>query len=124
MSKHGSRLDDAIGVLLSDACADIVDLVLCARGGVVEAHARAGAVGFTKDGVVWERGRNPLDRQDTAAFSPLPDEMANVRPSTERNHYPHAYDNAAHLFDDPREKAVRDACYACIAELTGNKRVA
>lgn len=29
-----------------------------------------------------------------------------------------------HLFDDPREKAVRDACYTCIGELTGSKRVA
>jgi CubicO group peptidase (beta-lactamase class C family) len=29
-----------------------------------------------------------------------------------------------HLFDDPREKAVRDACYACLAEFRETKRVA
>lgn len=29
-----------------------------------------------------------------------------------------------HLFDDPREKAVRDACYDCLAALGASKRVA
>jgi CubicO group peptidase (beta-lactamase class C family) len=28
------------------------------------------------------------------------------------------------LFDDPREKAVRDACYDCLAALRSHKRVA
>jgi CubicO group peptidase (beta-lactamase class C family) len=28
------------------------------------------------------------------------------------------------LFDDPREKAVRDACYDCLAALKGHRRVA
>ena len=28
------------------------------------------------------------------------------------------------IFDDPREKALRDACYGCLAALRGNKRVA
>ncbi|MGZ4211886.1 MAG: alkaline phosphatase family protein [Actinomycetota bacterium] len=98
-----SLIDDALGVLLSDEQAAIVDLVLLARDGAIEAQARDGAVGFTRNGeVLWERGRNPLDRQDAHAFSPLHDELANVRPPTEENHYPHAYDNAAQLFDDPR----------------------
>ena len=28
------------------------------------------------------------------------------------------------LFDDPREKAVREACYRCIAALSPSRRVA
>ena len=48
-----------------------VDLVLCSREGTVEAHARDGACGFTPEGLVWERGRNPLANQDPGAFAPL-----------------------------------------------------
>jgi phosphonoacetate hydrolase len=96
------HIDDALGVLLSDELAHVVDLVLLKRDGVVEAHARAGAVGFTSTGAEWVRGTNPLERQDPGAFSPLDDELRNVRPNTAANHYPHAYDNAAHLFEDPR----------------------
>jgi phosphonoacetate hydrolase len=103
MVDRDALVDDALAVLLADGQAAIVDLVLCARDGVIEAHGRDGAVGFTRDGaVVWERGRNPLDRQDASAFSPLDDEMQNVRPQAGQNHYPHAYDNAAQLFDDAR----------------------
>ena len=100
---RSESIDAALGVLLSDEQADIVDLVLCARGGVVEAHARDGSVGFTRDGTVaFEKGRNPLAAQDAGAFSPLADEMQHVRPTNETNHYPYAYDNAGQLFDDPR----------------------
>jgi phosphonoacetate hydrolase len=100
---RSSLIDDALAVLLADEQAAIVDLVLCARDGVIEAHARDGSVGFTRDGTVtFQRGRNPLERQDASAFSPLDDELKNVRPTTEKNHYPYAYDNAAQLFDDPR----------------------
>jgi len=96
-------IDDALAVLLSDEQAGIVDLVLCARDGVIEGHARAGSVGFDRDGsVAFKRGENPLERQDPSAFSPLEDETRNVRPTNETNHYPFAFDNVAHLFDDPR----------------------
>lgn len=96
----GARIDDALGVLLGDDLAHVVDLVLCARGGVVEAHARSGSVGFTADGPVWTRGRNPIERQDPSTFSPLRSEFASLRPANEDNHYPFAYDNCAHLFEN------------------------
>lgn len=97
-----SRLDDAIGVLTSEACDEIVEMVLCARDGVVEAHAPDGSVWFTAQGPVRVRGRNPLERQDPSAMSPLDDERAALRPARTDNHYPFAYDNIAHLFEDPR----------------------
>lgn len=96
------RLDDAIAVLTSDACDPIVEMVLCARDGAVEAHAPDGSVRFTADGPVQVRGRNPLGRQDPGAMSPLQAERAAPRLSRTQNHYPFAYDNIAHLFDDPR----------------------
>src|SRR5438132_2271363 len=100
---RSSLIDDALAVLLADEQAAIVDLVLCGRDGVVEAHARDGSVGFQRDGtIVFQKGRNPLEKQNPSAFSPLDDEMKNRRPATERNHYPYAFDNAAQLFDDPR----------------------
>jgi phosphonoacetate hydrolase len=95
-------IDAALSVLLSDELAHVVDMVLCAREGVIEAHARDGACGFTARGVAWERGRNPLGAQDPSAFAPLDAELASLRPSNAINHYPFAYDNAAHLFDDAR----------------------
>src|SRR5438309_3668562 len=100
---RSASIDRALDILLSDEQASIVDLVLCARDGAVEAHARDGSVSFTRGGEVTSvKGRNPLERQDASAFSPLDDEMKNVRPTTEHNHYPYAYDNAGQLFDDPR----------------------
>ncbi|TML78053.1 MAG: hypothetical protein E6G04_08660 [Actinobacteria bacterium] len=100
---RSASIDAALAVLLSDEQAAIVDLVLCARDGVVEAHARDGSVGFKRDGTVtFQNGRNPLAAQDPGAFSPLAEEMQHVRPTNENNHYPYAYDNAAQLFDDPR----------------------
>src|SRR5438874_11543508 len=100
---RSASIDAALAVLLSDEQAAIVDLVLCARDGVVEAHARDGSVGFKRDGTVtFENGRNPLASQDPGAFSPLADEIEHVRPTNDTNHYPYAYDNAAQLFDDPR----------------------
>jgi len=95
-------IDDALGVLLADELAHVVDLVLLKRDGVVEAHARGGSVGFTATGPEWVRGENPLARQDPASFSPLDDELRNMRPETKGNVYPHAYDNSAQLFEDPR----------------------
>lgn len=100
-------LDDALAVLLADDLAHVVELVLCRRDGVTEAHSRGGSCGFTRDGVAWLSGENPLARQDPAAFSPLADELAHIRPArAQDNVYPFAYDNAAHLFDDPRAPDV------------------
>lgn len=95
-------LDRALEVLLDGSLRDVVDMVLCARDGVVEAHAHGGSAGFDRNGTRWVRGRDPLARQNPAAFSPLDDELANIRPANDRNHYPYAYDSAAQLFADPR----------------------
>ncbi|HVL89669.1 MAG TPA: alkaline phosphatase family protein [Actinomycetota bacterium] len=95
------RLDDAIAILTGDECDGIVDLVLCMRNGIVEAHARDGMVAFTAQGPLHMNGRNPLEHGDPGAMSPLEAERANVRPSNRANHYPFAYDNIAHLFDHP-----------------------
>ena len=100
---RSASIDRALDILLSDEQASIVDLVLCARDGVVEAHAHDGSVSFTRRGEVTSvKGRNPLERQNASAFSPLDEEMHHVRPTNETNEYPYAYDNAAQLFDDPR----------------------
>ena len=77
---RSALIDDALAVLLSDEQAAIVDLVLCGRDGVVEAHARDGSVGFQRDGtIVFQKGRNPLEKLDPSEFSPLDDEMKNRR---------------------------------------------
>lgn len=96
------RIDDALAVLLSDELAPIVELVLCRRDGLTEAHGAPGSVGFEASGPRWTRGEDPLARQDAGAFAPLSDELASIRPCATANHYPFAYDNAAQLFDDPR----------------------
>lgn len=100
--KGNRDLDRALEVLLDERLAHVVDLVLCARDGEVQAHAREGSCGFTSDGAIWSKGRNPIERQDPSAFSPLEAELASLRPTNGTNHYPFAYDNAAQLFDDPR----------------------
>src|SRR5438132_119804 len=101
---RSSLIDDALAVLLSDEQAAIVDLVLCARDGTVEAHARDGSVGFQRDGtIVFQKGRNPLEKQDPSAFSPLDDEMQHVRPSNETNEYPYANANVLYAMADAGE---------------------
>ena len=94
--------DRALEVLLGDELADVVDMVFLSRDGELEAHARDGSVGFGAGGVRWTRGRDPLARQNPAAFSPLDAERSGVRPSNADNHYPYAYTSVAQLFDDPR----------------------
>ncbi|TMK17688.1 MAG: nucleotide pyrophosphatase [Actinobacteria bacterium] len=94
--------DRALEVLLGDALAGIVDVVLLARDGELEAHARGGSVGFTAEGLRWVKGRDPLARQDVAAFTPLADELAGRRPANATNSYPYAYASVAQLFEDPR----------------------
>ncbi len=98
----GSLRERALEVLLGDELADVVDLVLLARDGEIEAHARGGSVGFTAEGVRWVNGRDPLARQDVEAFTPLDAELAGRRPMNEQNQYPYAYTSVAQLFEDPR----------------------
>jgi phosphonoacetate hydrolase len=97
-----SGTERALEVLLDDSLAGVVDMVVLTRDGEVEAHARGGSVGFTAAGPTWVRERNPLARQDPGALTPLEAELAALRPSNEDNHYPHAYESLAQLFDDPR----------------------
>ncbi|MBI4728614.1 MAG: alkaline phosphatase family protein [Acidobacteria bacterium] len=94
--------DRALEVLLGDSLRHVVDLVLRARDGLVEAHAADGSVGFDAAGARWVRGRNPLERRDPSAFSPLSEEIANLHPGNRANHYPLAYESASQLFADPR----------------------
>jgi phosphonoacetate hydrolase len=94
--------DRALEVLLGDDLAEVVDMVLLARDGEVEAHARDGSVTFTAAGPSWVKGRDPIARQDVAAFTPLSDELAGRRPRNDENRYPYAYSSVAQLFDDPR----------------------
>ena len=94
--------DRALEVLLGDDLAGVVDLVFLARDGEVEAHSRGGSVAFTAAGPSWVKGRDPIARQDVAAFTPLADEIAGRRPTNEQNRYPYAYSSVAQLFDDPR----------------------
>jgi len=101
MKDDGLR-DRALEVLLGDELAGVVDVVLLARGGELEAHARGGSVGFTADGPRWVEGRDPIARQDVHAFTPLDDELAGRRPANGANQYPYAYSSVAQLFDDPR----------------------
>lgn len=94
--------DRALEVLLGDDLAEVVDMVLLARDGEVEARARGGSVAFTAAGPSWVTGRDPIARQDVAAFTPLSDELAGRRPTNDENRYPYAYSSVAQLFDDPR----------------------
>lgn len=97
-----SVIDDAAAALLDERNRDIVDMVLYRSGRAVKAATMRGSVTFTKDGPVQVEGQNPLARQDPAALSPLDAERAALRPENQANHYPYAYDNIAHLFEDPR----------------------
>ena len=45
--------------------------------------------------------RNPLADQDPARFSPLAEEIANLRPDRRDNSYPYAYEHIAQVFDHP-----------------------
>ncbi len=101
MTDDGLR-ERALEVLLGDDLSGVVDLVLLARDGQLEAHSRAGSVGFTAHGSTWVKGRNPIERQQVAAFTPLDDELKGRRPVNGDNHYPYAYSSVAQLFDDPR----------------------
>ena len=94
--------DRALEVLLGDALDGVVDMVLLRRNGELEAHAHGGSVGFTAQGPRWVKGRDPLARQDVAAFTPLADELASRRPANDVNRYPYAYSSVAQLFGNPR----------------------
>jgi hypothetical protein len=94
--------EHALATLLDDSLKDVVDLVLLSRDGECEAHARNGSVGFTAAGPRWVRGRDPLERQRVAAFTPLDAELAARRPVNAQNEYPYAYPSVAQLFSNPR----------------------
>ncbi len=93
-------LDDALAVLLSDELSHVVELAICRRDELIEAHARGGSVAFTASGSVRVlRGTDPLARTETGALTTLATEKAHGNAG---GIYPFAYDNLAQLFDDPR----------------------
>lgn len=95
-------LDDALAVLLDGRLEHVVEMALCARDGLIEAHAPDGSVWLEPDGTVARvRGRDPLARADAAAFSPLREELRALRPPRTANSYPHAYEHVAQLFRHP-----------------------
>lgn len=104
-----TTIDDALAVLLAPALEPIVELVLCCRRGVYEAHAVDGSVRFTRRdvGVGWEFdvvdvvGRNPLGDQSLDRFVGFADELANRFPTRRSNSYPYAYEQVAQVFDHP-----------------------
>lgn len=98
-----SVVDDALAALLADELAHVVDMVIAREDGGFRAHTRAGSVSAHRDGTIaWVRGRNPLERLDAGAFSPLGAEIAAARPPTHANHYPDAFDRLGQLFEDSR----------------------
>ncbi len=80
------------------AYADEDHLVVVNSRGAVRAP-RADARTDTAE-VLW--GRNPVANQDPLAFSPLPEELADVAPPNERHSYPYAWERLSSLFGDPR----------------------
>ena len=102
-----SDVRDALDVLLHPSLEPIVELVLVRDGDAIEAHAVDGRARF-RDGEVLETdGRNPLGDQSTDRFAGLEKELGSLQPPRVRNSYPHAYEQAAQLFDHP---AAPDLC--------------
>lgn len=102
----------ALEILLDTALDPIVDMVLLARDGGYEAHSHDGRVRFrrTEAGgyeVVDVERADPLADQATDRFAGLDAELANRFPHRSANAYPHAFDQAAQLFDHP---AAPDLC--------------
>lgn len=56
--------------------------------------------------VVDVTGENILSRQDPGAFSPLEEELANLYPGPDVNHYPFAFESISQVFDDPNAPDV------------------
>lgn len=110
-AEHEEDVERALEVLLDAALEPIVDMVLLRRDGVYEALAHDGAVRFRRADHGFEtlgvEGRNPLARQDPAAFSPLEAERARPHPHRTENSYPFAFEQVAQLFDSP---AAPDLC--------------
>ncbi|MGO9342544.1 MAG: alkaline phosphatase family protein [Acidimicrobiales bacterium] len=102
--------DRALEVLCSTELSPLVELV-CWQSGpdTYEARSVDGYVRFRRhsDGPSVEFSvedsseRNPLADQDPARFSPLAEEIANLRPDRSRNSYPYAYEHIAQIFDHP-----------------------
>jgi phosphonoacetate hydrolase len=102
----------ALEVLCSPAMAPMVEMVLRSPApGSYEARSVDGAVRFsrrlTDPGRSWTfevtsvTGRNPLEVQDPARFSPLADELAVRQPDRAENSYPQAFERVAQIFDHP-----------------------
>jgi phosphonoacetate hydrolase len=106
-----AEADGALEVLTDASLDPIVDMVLSATDGAYEARSHDGSVRFRREDdrfeVIAVEGANPLANRATDAFSPLVDERAHPCPARAENHYPHAFEQVAQLFDHP---AAPDLC--------------
>ncbi len=110
--EHRPEADRALEVLLDAHLEPIVDMVLVARDGAYEALAHDGSVRFRRDDtggfeVLGTTGVDPLARQDPDHLVGIDVERANKYPHRSANSYPHAFEQAAQLFDSP---ASPDLC--------------
>jgi hypothetical protein len=101
----------AIEILASEELQPICEMVLWRdeKEDVYLAANSKGKVAFRRipDGdrfiyeIVEVSGENFLERQDPSAFSPLEEELANLYPGPDTNHYPNAFETISQVFDDP-----------------------
>ena len=103
----------ALDVLLSGELAPIVDFVAWAPApDRYHVASVEGEMRFTRraDSAASQRwafepetlaGRDPIARQDPAAFGNLADEQADPHPGRAANSYPHAFEHIAQIFDHP-----------------------
>ncbi len=108
---HEAEAQSALDLLCDAALDPIVDMVLLARDEAYEAHSHDGSVRFRRDGdgftIEAIDGTNPLEQQDVAAYAGIETERAGLHPHRGDNHYPHAFEQTAQLFDSP---AAPDLC--------------
>jgi len=97
-TSHVELRDRAVEVLCDPSLAHVVDLVAWPDGTAVIVANAGGTARLTADGTELLTGRNPVERQDPLAFTPLTHELADLSPPNERNSYPAARERLASLF--------------------------
>lgn len=107
------QIEQAREILSSDELAPICEMVFWRDDlNGTPAYVVANSIGTVRyarheeDGthrfeVIDVEGENFLEKQDQGAFSPVHDERSSLFPTASENHYPHAYESIAQIFDDP-----------------------